>query len=90
MQEILQEPQVKVSKHLGYLKQHELVDCERRANWCIYRISTKPNPLLTENLRCLQDLLTEEPVFRSDLKRLLKTDTSAACEPTSKSTNCCA
>lgn len=89
LQDILQEPQVKVSKHLSYLKLNELVECERRANWSIYSISQKPNALLTQNLKCLQDLAGEEPVFRADLLRLKKTDTSAACLPTNKSTTCC-
>lgn len=89
LQDILQEPQVKVSKHLSYLKSNELVECERRANWNIYRISQKPNSLLTQNLKCLQDLASEEPVFRADLLRLKKTDTSAACQPNTKSKTCC-
>ena len=89
LQDILQEPQVKISKHLGYLKQNGLVDCERRANWSIYSICAKPNALLSQNLKCLQDLVHEEPTFRADLRRLKKTDTSAACQPTTNTNTCC-
>ena len=55
---------------------------ERRANWMIYRISDAAKPILEENLKCLQDLSTEDPVFMADLKCLRATDTSAACCPT--------
>ncbi len=81
LQEVLGEPQVKVSKHLSYLKSHGLVACERRANWMIYRIAERPNRVLEENLRCLQDLRGETAVFKADLARLRATDTSAACCP---------
>ncbi len=83
IQQILGESQVKISKHLAYLKSHHLVESERRANWMIYRISSAPNPILEENLKCLQDLSREDPVFIADIKRLQATDTSAACCPTS-------
>lgn len=89
LQEVLGEPQVKISKHLGYLKQHGLVESERKANWNIYRISETPNVLLTENLKCLQDLSGEDKVFRSDLRRLEKVDTSVVCETNLNSKSCC-
>lgn len=81
LQEILGETQVKVSKHLAYLKSHGLVESERRANWMIYRITKKVNPILENNLKCLQDLTSEDPTFRTDLKHLHEMDTSAACCP---------
>ena len=45
----------------------------------IYRIADKSNPILEENLKCLQDLSREDPLFMADLKRLHATDISAAC-----------
>lgn len=80
MQEVLEEPQVKVSKHLGYLRQHGLIVCERRANWSIYRLKDTPNPILRENLKCLQDVSLEQACFQEDLRRLKRLDTSAICE----------
>jgi ArsR family transcriptional regulator, arsenate/arsenite/antimonite-responsive transcriptional repressor len=71
-QEILGEPQVKISKHLGYLKNHGLVEAERCANWMIYRLPEKRRPHLRTNLACLHDCLQDEPVFRNDLSRLRK------------------
>ena len=72
VQEILGEPQVKISKHLGYLKRHGLVESERCANLVIYRLPSKRSPQLVANLACLQDCVTEEPVFRGDATRLAK------------------
>ena len=77
LQEILDEPQVKISKHLGYLKSNGLVDCVRHANWSIYSLPKKRPPVLDHNLQCLQDLRPEISCFRADLRRLKKTDTSA-------------
>jgi ArsR family transcriptional regulator len=71
-QEILREPQVKISKHLAYLKRHGLVEAERCANWRIYRLPEKRSSQLQANLACLQDCLQEEAVFRNDAARLDK------------------
>jgi len=80
MQDILREPQVKISKHLRYLRDHGMVVAERRANWIIYRLPDSPNPVLVENLRCLQDLIREQKVFQMDLERLEQIDASE-CTP---------
>lgn len=69
LQEILSESQVKTSKQLGYLRRHGLVETERHHNWTIYRLPRKPNSLVVENLKCLQDCSGEMAVFRADLKR---------------------
>src|SRR4051812_13457225 len=37
-QEILGEPQVKISKHLAYLRNHRMVSTEREQNWIIYSL----------------------------------------------------
>ncbi len=79
LQEVLREPQVKISKHLLYLKEHGLVESEREANWMIYRLPAKPSPELARNLACLQDCAADEPVFRADLTRLGKLDLT--CSP---------
>jgi len=71
-QEILREPQVKISKHLGYLKRNGLVEAERCANWMIYRLPEKRSSQLQANLACLQDCLQEERVFREDAARRVK------------------
>jgi ArsR family transcriptional regulator len=72
LEEILREPQVKVSKHLAYLRTHGLVEAERCANWMIYRLPERRSPQLRANLACLQDCAREERVFREDAARLAK------------------
>ena len=82
-QEVLQETQVKISKHLAYLRGHQLVEGERCANWMIYRLPKARSALLDTNLACLQDCVKEEPVFRQDLARLRKVlaKLGPACPP---------
>ena len=70
IQEILGEPQVKVSKHLGYLRAHGLVVSRREANWVVYGLPTRPAGELAANLACLQDCTREDPAFRADSARL--------------------
>lgn len=69
-QAVLAEPQVKISKHLGYLRGRGLVECERRGNWMVYALPAKPSRELAANLACLQDCARENSVFRRDLARL--------------------
>jgi len=57
------------SKQLKYMKDQGLVESERNAQWMIYRLSDDPHPVLTENLMCLQDCVTEFPQFKEDLER---------------------
>lgn len=69
-QELLGEPQVKVSKHLNYLKERGLVIARREANWMVYSLPEHPSKELHANLACLQDCASEESVFRKDNQRL--------------------
>ena len=90
-QEILGEPQVKVSKHLAYLKARELVVARKEANWMIYSLPAKPSRELSVNLACLQDCVREDVSFRRDLERRRKLASSIAespvcCGPASEKT----
>ena len=69
-QEILNEPQVKISKHLGYLREKGLVEVERHQNWMIYSLPRRRSRELEANLRCLQDCVQTHRVFKIDLHRL--------------------
>ena len=69
-QEVLGEPQVKISKHLGYLRDKGLVEVARHQNWMIYSLPEKRSPELDANLRCLQDCVQTHRVFKADLRRL--------------------
>ena len=68
-QEILGEPQVKVSKHLAYLRTRGLVEARKEANWMFYRLPAKPSRELNANLACLQDCIREDAVFRRDAEK---------------------
>jgi ArsR family transcriptional regulator len=69
-QELLGEPQVKISKHLGYLRDKSLVEVARHQNWMIYSLPKQLSPELEANLRCLQDCVQTHRVFKADLRRL--------------------
>ena len=69
-QEVLGEAQVKISKHLGYLRDKGLVEVTRHQNWMIYSLPEKRSPELDANLRCLQDCVQTDRVFKADLRRL--------------------
>jgi ArsR family transcriptional regulator len=70
LQEVLGESQVKISKHLGYLKTHGLVEVRSEANWRIYSMVAKPSRALEANLACLQDCATEDKIFMHDREKL--------------------
>jgi ArsR family transcriptional regulator len=79
-QTVLDEPQVKISKHLAYLRERGMVEVERTKNWMIYSLPKKPSPELEANLKCLQDCAQSDRIFARDLKNLsvLQED---CCEP---------
>lgn len=70
IQEILGEPQVKVSKHLAILKAAGLVEARREANWMIYSLPEKRPALLSANLECLAG--DKSPRLREDTRQLEK------------------
>ena len=69
-QTVLREPQVKISKHLSYLKNRGLVECRPHQNWRIYKLPDAPGYELEQHLKCLQDCIRENRLFREDLQRL--------------------
>lgn len=83
-QAVLREPQVKISKHLGYLRARGLVTAERRGNWMVYALPAKPSRELRANLACLQDCAREQAVFRRDLDRLR----ALGADPVAATTGC--
>jgi ArsR family transcriptional regulator len=70
LQTLLEEPQVKISKHLAYLKEKGLVEVHRHQNWMIYQLPVRQSAELEKNLQCLQDCVQTDPLFKRDLKRL--------------------
>ncbi|MBA3830742.1 MAG: winged helix-turn-helix transcriptional regulator [Chthoniobacterales bacterium] len=76
-QEILDEPQVKISKHLAYLRERGMVVAERDQNWMIYSLPKKRDAELQANLKCLQDCVQTDSIFKRDLRALAKLRTKA-------------
>lgn len=76
--EILEADQVKMSKQLRYLKEQGMVEGERVAQWMIYRLTAADNPLVRENLKCLQDCFADDLQFAADL-RLREAVVARAC-----------
>ena len=79
-QEILGEPQVKISKHLRYLRTRGMVVATRDQNWMIYSLRKKRLAELETNLKCLQDCVQSDPVFVRDLRKLSRLR-ETCCEP---------
>ncbi len=71
-QTILREPQVKISKHLAYLRSRGLVRAEPEKNWMIYSLPARRAPELAANLKCLQACAQTDPVFKRDRSALAK------------------
>ena len=79
-QDILDEPQVKISKHLAYLRSWGMVVATRNQNWMIYSLPKKQSQELQTNLKCLQDCVQSDPTFKADLKKLRRLQLKC-CEP---------
>ncbi len=71
-QKILNAPQVKISKHLAYLREHALVETTREGAWIVYSLPSKLPPELKTNMQCLQDCCRESAIYRADLIRMEK------------------
>jgi ArsR family transcriptional regulator len=79
-QTILGESQVKISKHLAYLRERGLVEVERDQNWMVYSLPKKRATELERNLQCLQDCVQTEKSFGRDLRQLARIQKNC-CEP---------
>lgn len=93
-QSVLNEPQVKISKHLNYLRKHGMVEVRQHRNWRIYRLPEKRSFELTRHLQCLQDCVQEKKLFRDDLRRLKAVTRDASsilqeCAAPASEANCC-
>lgn len=81
-QDILGEPQVKISKHLAYLRSRGMVSTEKEQNWVIYSLPERRANELEQNLKCLQDCVQTDAVFKRDVEKLSKLAKSC-CKPRS-------
>src|SRR4051812_33197483 len=79
-QEILREPQVKISKHLAYLRARGVVATDREQNWIIYSLPKGRPAELDKNLKCLEECVEADSDYQHDLKKLIQLKKSC-CEP---------
>lgn len=79
VQEALELPQSKISKQLAFMKRNGLLQSYRYNNWTVYEIPETRSALLEENLRCQQDLIFSDALFKKDRVRLSEIDTAVAC-----------
>jgi ArsR family transcriptional regulator len=82
-QDILAESQVKISKHLAYLRKRRLVEVKRSGNWMIYSLPQKRAAELDANLQCLQRCAQSDRIFRRDLKAMERCESRRRRAPVS-------
>lgn len=70
MQKVLELPQVKVSKHLIYLKDREIVAPTRYDTWMLYALTKESCAELERNLKCLKECSKDYSIFAQDIERL--------------------
>ena len=75
--EVMGAPQPKISRHLAYLRNAEIVSARREGKWMHYRIVMPPDIGATRILRQTLDSLKEDKAMQADRARLTK----ACCSP---------
>jgi len=81
IQQVLGKSQVIISQHLAYLRERNMVAGQRYQHWMIYSLPLSPSPELEANLKCLQDCIQTEPLFKKDrakMKKLMGTKSARA------------
>ncbi|MBN1867531.1 metalloregulator ArsR/SmtB family transcription factor [Candidatus Sumerlaeota bacterium] len=70
--EALDQPDFKISRHLGVMRSAGLVEARREGTWMHYRL-VKARSALERHLQdCFRDCLARHPDVRKDLARLKK------------------
>jgi len=72
LQQVLGKPQVIVSQHLARLRARGMVSVRRHQQWMVYSLPVTTTAALEANLKCLQDCVQTEPVFKKDRLKLKK------------------
>ena len=78
LQDALDEPQVKMSKHIGYMKRQGLLEVERKANWNFYHISPNLSESILASLEAIRAGYANDPQLSQDLENL-EYSPDAAC-----------
>ena len=70
IQEVLDEPQSKISRHLSYLKHSGLIEAKRVGRWMHYYVRKDMDALSKAHLRFIKDQCSSFEVFEKDLQKL--------------------
>ncbi|HUJ13069.1 MAG TPA: metalloregulator ArsR/SmtB family transcription factor [Thermoanaerobaculia bacterium] len=70
--EVLDEPQPKISRHLGFLRRAGLVRARREAKWMHYSIAKPKHPTAQRVFQQTLDALSADPEMQRDRSALTK------------------
>ncbi len=72
IQSVIGASQTRVSQHLAYLRERDMVRARRDGAWMIYSLPSPCPQELDSHLRCLQDCVQSDRRFRADLRNLAR------------------
>ena len=81
--EILQVPQPRISRHLGYLRKAALVTVRKAGLWSYYSLSSAETAFHKKLLSCLGNCFSEVPQIQADQVRAAEIKHSGGCCPPS-------
>lgn len=73
--DVLEMTQSRISRHMGILKQAELIEEERNGKWVIYKIAEKNKSILSY----VKQQTKNEQIFNSDKEKIEKTLIKELC-----------
>lgn len=79
MQKILKISQTKVSRHLSYLKNADLVQDKRIGMWVVYSISNNQDKYISKLIEDLKNIFSKIPQLQKDLIELDKAIKTGTC-----------
>jgi len=68
----LDEPEFKISRHLGIMRSVGIAKSRRQGTWMYYQLINPRHGLDRSLQKCLQDCLTDNETVKADLSRLKK------------------
>lgn len=70
IQDVLQEPQSKISRHLSYLKHSGLITSKRVGVWMHYMLVETRDESLDAQIRFMRERLSSLPAFKDDVAKM--------------------
>lgn len=79
IQEVLNEPQSKVSRHLSYLKHSGIIEAKRVGRWMHYSVRKDMDPSIKAHIQFIRDRCSSFEIFEKDLQRLKELKRKKIC-----------